>query len=192
MFPNKAIFFDRDGTLVKMIHRPDHPKPDTAPFALHEIVFEPNAYVALNMAREAGFLTKMLTNQPDVANGYLTYEDWLKVHTVICDTLGFDKRDVYMCRHRDETECDRKKPSPKMLFDARDNLGIDLSYSYVVGDTWKDMEAGLRAGCRRVIMINRRYNLNYDEGGIRVDSLLEAVKFIIQDEKDFAALKDDK
>lgn len=175
MFNRKAVFLDRDGTLVEIIHRPDSVKKITAPFNESELVFVDDVREDLDRLRLAGFLTIMVTNQPDVANGYLSEKDWQRVHRAIVGTLGLDG--VYMCRHRTQDECDRKKPSPRMLFDAADNLGINLSESYMIGDTENDMKAGKAAGCG-TILLDRSYNQDSINADIRVASLKEAVRVI--------------
>ncbi len=178
MFSQKAVFLDRDGTLVEIIERPDHPKKRTAPFKESEIKFVDNVYPSLTRLKECGFLRVMVTNQPDVAHGYLEEKEWQKIQRKIEDTLGLHT--VYMCRHRSEDDCARKKPSPRMLIDAHDNLGIDLLQSWMVGDSLKDMQAGRAAGCR-VVLISWEYNMDLKDSEYdhRAGSLMEAVDFII-------------
>lgn len=179
MFPNKAVFLDRDGTLIDIVYRPDFIKKMTAPFYPKELKFVPNAYTALDRLKDKGFLRIMVTNQPDVAYGYMSESDWLEIHRKVVDTYGLD--DVFMCRHRTEDNCPLKKPSPLMLLAAADKWGIDLAKSWMVGDTNDDMKAGLDAGCR-TILINQRHNSSLTEGldyNYGVVSLEEAVKKIL-------------
>lgn len=185
MFKQKAVFLDRDGTLIEAIHRPNfpensfHKKEITAPFHENELVFVPDVHEVLDILRRMGFLTVMVTNQPDVAHGYMTEDEWQRIHNVVVKTLEFQH--VYMCRHRSRDECDRKKPSPKMLFDAEDNLGINLSESYMIGDMDADMKASKAAGCAG-ILLERDYNQDVN-ADIRVASLTDAVKVIRLAEK---------
>ena len=171
MFNRKAVFLDRDGTLIEIIERPEHPKKRTAPFVDSELKFFPDAWDALDRLRVAGFLTIMVTNQPDVAHGYMSEDEWQKIHKTVVDTLFLD--DFYMCRHRSEDHCPFKKPFPLMLQSAADKWGINLSESYMIGDTDTDMKAGKAAGCTTIIL-NRPYNQGIGADA-RVLNLTDAV-----------------
>lgn len=181
MFNRRAIFLDRDGTLIKAIHRPNFPedsldkKEITAPFKESELEFAPDAKEALALMRGLGLLPVMVTNQPDVTHGYMTEEEWQKIQNTVVKSLGIEH--VYMCRHTSSEGCDRRKPSPKMLFDAADNLGINLSESYMIGDMEVDIRAGRAAGCG-VILLDKFYNKNVG-AHIRVSGLMMAVQTII-------------
>lgn len=179
MFGRKAIFLDRDGTVIEAIHRPHRAwniaKEFSAPFILEELRFYPDAQDALDALRIAGFLTVMITNQPDVRHGYMTEENWQKIHKTVMSYLDFD--DYFMCRHTSEDNCPFKKPSPLMLQAAADKWGIDLSRSYMIGDTDKDMDAGRAAGCK-TILLDRHYNQGID-ADFRRPTLSEAFKVIV-------------
>ena len=155
MFDKRAIFLDRDGTLIKAIYRPDLPKKITAPFIRDELEFMPHYKEVLGFLKTSGFMRIMITNQPDVALGYMTEVNWNVIHSEVLSTLKLD--DYYLCRHTEADNCPFKKPSPLMLQAAADKWGINLSRSYMVGDTVKDMEAGKAAGCETVL-IRTPYN----------------------------------
>ncbi len=179
MFKRRAVFIDRDGTVIEAIYRPNDDKKITAPYNPRELKFVPRVYPNLGRLKENEFLRILVTNQPDVAHGHMSEEDWTAIHKRVTDTLGFD--DVFMCRHRTEDNCPFKKPSPLMLLAAADKWGIDLSKSWMIGDTNQDMQAGLDAGCR-VILINREYNSSLRKGydyNLGVNSFEEAVNKIL-------------
>ena len=176
MFNRRAVFLDRDGTVIKAIYRPDANKKITAPFSDNELEFVPRVYPLLYKLKEHGFLRILATNQPDVANGYVKEDVWQRIHKRVVDTLGLD--DVFMCRHTTADNCPFKKPSPMMLLSAADKWGIDLSRSWMIGDTSNDTEAGRRAGCK-TIMISQSYNLILTDYDYKVFSLTEAVELII-------------
>ena len=187
MFNRKAVFLDRDGTLIEAVHRPGFRlksgelKEITAPFTEDEVSLVPNAYSLLQSLKKAGFLRIMVTNQPDVAHGFLTEEVWLKIQRRVVDTLGLD--DVFMCRHRTEDNCLFKKPSPLMLQSAADKWGINLSESYMVGDTDADMQSGNMAGCG-TILLSKFYNLDdYKEADIVVPNLEIAIRAIVKEDE---------
>lgn len=181
MFTKKAVFFDRDGTLVEAVERPNFPKAVTAPFNLGELKFAPHVFQVLNTLWGLGFLRIMITNQPDVAYGYLSYEDWREVHETIVRRLPFD--DVFMCRHATRDGCAFKKPSPLMLLAAADKWGIDLKSSYMIGDTINDTSAGKAAGCK-TILIQAPYNKEV-EADMIVPNILIASRMILNLEKSY-------
>lgn len=155
----KAVFLDRDGTLIKaVVNRPGFDKKVTAPFCFAELEFDPHAERAIQEFKKAGYLCVMITNQPDVAYGYLSESEWEKIHSAVVNRLKLDK--VSMCRHRRNDNCPMRKPSPMMLIAAADDLNIDLSKSWMIGDTDADVGAGDAAGCS-TILLKRHYNLDY-------------------------------
>ncbi len=155
MFDKRAVFLDRDGTLIKAIYRPDLAKKITAPFVRDELEFMPHYKEVLDFLQERSFIRIMVTNQPDVALGYMSQIAWNTIHSEVLATLKLD--DYYMCRHTTMDNCPCKKPSPLMLKVAACKWGIDLSRSYMVGDTRSDMETGKAAGCQTVL-IRTPYN----------------------------------
>lgn len=152
----RAVFLDRDGTVVEAVLRPDTEKPVTAPFVFSELVFIPGAREIIESLKKRGFLVIMVTNQPDVRHGYMLEFEWNRIHEAVLVQLPFD--DFSICRHLASDNCPRKKPLPGMLFDLADKWNIDLKTSWMVGDTSSDTLAGSRAGCRTVL-IDRDYNL---------------------------------
>jgi len=188
VFNRKAVFFDRDGTVIESVHRPNFPEnsPDkkeiTAPFLWDELKLIPDAFLAVYRFREHGFLRILVTNQPDVAHGYMDETVWQKIQGRVENIFGFDV--IKICRHRSVDNCPNKKPLPGMLFSAADDKGIDLKNSFMVGDTDSDMKAGRSAGCR-VVLVDRFYNseLPESEYDYRAQSLTEAVAWILDQEE---------
>lgn len=160
LWPNKAVFLDRDGTLIEAVV--GRPEPQfagkiTAPFSMNELKFVPRVGEAIGVLREAGYLIIMITNQPDVANGYVTRETWKAIHQAVLKEV--DPDDCFMCRHPSEKKCFFKKPEPGMILAAQDKWGIDLNSSFMIGDTHYDIGAGKAAGCKTVLL-SRAYNTN--------------------------------
>lgn len=151
----KAVFLDRDGTLVEAIERPEFEKKVTAPFRESELVFVPGVKETLKLFRDLGYLRIMITNQPDVAYGYLSEEEWERIHNRVISELNPD--DWFICRHRRGGGCPMKKPSPMMILAAADTWNIDLKSSFMIGDTDNDTLAAKAAGCRS-ILISTSYN----------------------------------
>lgn len=174
MFKQKAVFIDRDGTVIEAVHRPDFVKKITAPFHEYELRFLLNTLRPLEELKNMGFLRIMVTNQPDVANGYMEEEVWQKIQTRVVGELPFDA--VKMCRHTPDSGCPNRKPLPGMILSAADDFGIDLSNSFMIGDTDADMGAGEAARCR-TILIDRFYNQDV-LSDLRVTDFSSAVQAI--------------
>ncbi|MEK7646890.1 MAG: HAD-IIIA family hydrolase [Patescibacteria group bacterium] len=179
MSKKRAVFIDRDGVVVKPVYHEGFTLP-TAPFHFQEFAFLDlsGTLEALSRLKKNGFLCILITNQPDVAYGHILEEEWQKIHRQV-RTLAFD--DIFMCRHTREVNCPCKKPKPGMLFLAAEMWNIDLSRSYMVGDTQNDMLAGQAAGCKTVLV-----RTNYNIGIVRdyaSNDLLSAAKMILSMEK---------
>jgi D-glycero-D-manno-heptose 1,7-bisphosphate phosphatase len=146
-----AVFLDRDGVLNRAIIREGRPFP---PATLEEFEILPEVPEACKVLRKAGFVLLVVTNQPDIARGVLDRAVVDELHEFVLRNLPVDR--VYICPHDDADGCECRKPGPGMLLKAADELGLDLEGSFMVGDRWRDVEAGRRAGCRTVF-IDRGY-----------------------------------
>jgi D-glycero-D-manno-heptose 1,7-bisphosphate phosphatase len=125
----------------------------------------------------AGWLLIVVTNQPDVARGTALVEDVEEMHQSLQRVLPIDE--FRTCYHDSCDECSCRKPSPGLLLAAAACHGIDLGLSYMVGDRWRDTEAGERAGCMTIFL-----DYGYDERqpssfNYRVQSLEEAAAIIL-------------
>jgi D-glycero-D-manno-heptose 1,7-bisphosphate phosphatase len=169
-----AVFFDRDGVLNQAVlvdGRP-HPPRDAA-----ELRLERGAADACKQVRDAGVPMVMITNQPEIARGTVSRETVDRLNGLLRETLKLDA--VYVCPHDDSDRCACRKPAPGMLFDAARDLSLDLTRSVVVGDRWRDVEAGRAAGCATVF-VDRGYLERRPEGAdLVVGELPEAVDWIL-------------
>lgn len=169
-----AVFLDRDGVLNDSVTGPDgvpHPPPDLSEFVLAE-----DAVEACLELRSLGLLLVVVTNQPDVARGAQRQEIVEAMHRRLRTLVDLD--DIRVCYHDDADRCDCRKPKPGLITGAARDLGIDLASSYMIGDRWRDMEAGASAGCTTVL-IDRDPGQSFTiEPTIRVDSLLAAAQWI--------------
>jgi D-glycero-D-manno-heptose 1,7-bisphosphate phosphatase len=147
----RAVFLDRDGVLNRAFVRNGKPYPPTT---LNEFEILPGVEKALLALSQAGFVLIVATNQPDVASGKQRREVVEAMHKKLRDTLPLD--DIKVCYELDGPASARNKPKPGMLLEAAREHGIDLSRSYMVGDRWRDVGAGRRAGCF-TIFIDRGY-----------------------------------
>jgi histidinol-phosphate phosphatase family protein len=174
----KAIFIDKDGTLIRDV--PYNADPDL-------IVLEPHAGAALRLFRDQGYLLVMITNQSGIAKGYFKEEQLKGVHDRINELLCDDNVSLdgfFYCPHARESTCSCRKPRPGMLLQAAALLNIDLVQSWMIGDILHDVEAGNRAGCRS-LLINNGHETEWEitparEPTIIARDLLEAAQLIIK------------
>jgi len=172
----KAVFLDRDGVLNEAVVKDGKPYPPSLPEDLRII---PQAAEALARLKEREFLLIVVTNQPDVARGRQSRENVELMHRHLLKHLPLD--DVFTCFHDSADACDCRKPKPGMVTRAAEIYGIDRSRSFLVGDRWRDIDAGANAGCRTVLI-----DQGYDERApdavpdATVRSLSDAVEWILR------------
>ena len=126
--------------------------------------------------KAAGQPVFVVTNQPDVARGLLDAFELEQMMAMLRAAMPVD--DVAICPHDDRDGCECRKPKPGMLLRLARRHGTDLLQSVMVGDTWKDMDAGRRAGCR-TILLRRPYNESAT-GDLVLHTLAEAVDHILE------------
>jgi D-glycero-D-manno-heptose 1,7-bisphosphate phosphatase len=147
-----GVFLDRDGVLN---HSPVRDGRPGSPSGLEDIEVLPGVEQACEKLRAAGFVLVVVTNQPEIARGTLTAEVVDGINRYLGEKLPLD--DIVVCPHDDVDGCECRKPKPGMLVDAARRHGLKLRASYMVGDRWRDIEAGRRAGCR-TIFVDRGYS----------------------------------
>jgi D-glycero-D-manno-heptose 1,7-bisphosphate phosphatase len=171
---NRAVFLDRDGVLTRALVRNGKAY---APVNPAEMEIDADAPAALARLKAAGFLLLVITNQPDVARGITRLEDVETMHATLRAALPLDA--FFVCYHDNQDACDCRKPQPGMLIAAAAEHRIDLAASFMVGDRWRDVDAGAAAGCRTV-WIDRGYREQAPACApdARVDSLRAAADWI--------------
>ena len=154
----KAIFLDRDGTINKYVGF----LRNIDDFELIDGVSE-----AIKQINQSGYLVIVVTNQPVIARGEVSWEELHEIHKKMETLLGKDGAYIdglYICPHHPDKgfegerpeykfDCDCRKPKPGMLLQAAKDFNIDLSKSYMIGDSGRDVEAGQNAGCKESILI---------------------------------------
>lgn len=171
---NKAVFLDRDGTINHEIMRNGKPGP---PANMEELRLIDGVKEALARLKSKGFLLIIVTNQPDVARGTMERNDVEVMNAYLRNELPLDE----ICVCYDDTDASpRRKPNPGMLLDSARQHGIALSRSFMVGDRWKDVVAGRRAGCRTVFLDNGHVEKKPDPpADFTATSLREATEWIL-------------
>ena len=154
----KAIFLDRDGTINKYVGF----LRNIDDFELIEGVAE-----AIKLINQSGYLAIVVTNQPVIARGEVTWEELNEIHKKMATLLGKEGAyvdGIYICPHHPDKgfegerpeykiDCDCRKPKPGLLLQAAKDFNIDLSESYMIGDSHRDVEAGENAGVKKSIMV---------------------------------------
>jgi D-sedoheptulose 7-phosphate isomerase len=173
---NRAVFLDRDGVINRASVREGKPYP---PSNVAELEVLPGVPEALQALKKAGYKLLVVTNQPDVARGRQSQQTLDALHKALLSRLPID--DIFVCPHTDEDKCACRKPLPGMLFEAARKHNIDLSASFMVGDRWRDIDAGYNGGCR-TILIDYGYSERAPDHvpDLRVASLREAADWIIR------------
>jgi D-glycero-D-manno-heptose 1,7-bisphosphate phosphatase len=172
--PARAVFLDRDGVINRAVLRAGRPYP---PASVAELVILPGVGQALARLKAQGYVLVVVSNQPDVARGVTALAQVEALHAVLRARLPLDE--MLTCVHDDADGCACRKPAPGLILAAARRLGLDVTGSHLVGDRWRDIEAGRRAGCRTFFVDH-----GYDEPAPqapdhRVRSLLEASQIIL-------------
>lgn len=170
----RAVFLDRDGVINAAVVRNGKPYP---PGSVRELEVLPGVHAALNRLESAGFDLVVVTNQPDIARGTTTRAAVDDINKKLAETLPL--RDFRICPHDSDDHCECRKPKPGLLLAASRELGIDLSASFMVGDRWRDVEAGRRAGCKTLFVDYGYDEQQPDAYDYRVRSLSDAADVIL-------------
>lgn len=172
----KAIFLDRDGVINKAIIKNGRPYP---PASLSELEIADDALHALTQLKAAGYLLIGITNQPDVARGTTLRSTVEALNQALLDALPLDE--IHVCFHDDKDQCQCRKPLPGLILEAANTHQIDIKQSIMIGDRWKDIEAGQRAACKTIWL-----NYSYEEPSPKqppdfiASSLTEATNWILK------------
>ncbi len=177
---NQAVFLDRDGTIneeKEYLYQPE------------KLVIFPGAGAALRQLQTAGFDLFIVTNQSGIGRGYYTQADMEAVHRRLVQELGregvsFQK--IYFSPEAPDQPSRSRKPSPQLLFDARDEFGLDLGRCYMVGDKLIDLECGWNAGVKKSLLVRTGYGAEVERRSpdklgeaVVVDDLAGAAKWIL-------------
>lgn len=170
-----GVFLDRDGVINLSVIREGKPY---SPRGVKDLVILDGVREAVSLLHENGFVTAVVTNQPDIARGHMTMETLSELHKSISEETGL--QNFYVCVHDNDDGCECRKPNIGLLRKAALDLDLVISKSFLVGDRWKDIEAGQRAGCRCFFIDNHYSEQRPIPPFHKVTSLLEAAKIITE------------
>jgi len=169
----KAIFLDRDGVLNEAFIKEGLP---TSPKTFEELKILPDVKEAIIRLKKLNFICLVVTNQPDVARGKINKKTVIKINNFLKNEIELD--DFFVCYHDDIDNCNCRKPKPGLLLEASKKWNVDFKKSFMIGDRWRDIQSGEKAGCKTIYL-----DYNYREKKPKspdfvTDTLLNAVFFI--------------
>jgi D-glycero-D-manno-heptose 1,7-bisphosphate phosphatase len=177
---NRAVFLDRDGTLIVEKNYLSRPS---------DVVILPGAAAGLRRLGAAGFKLFIVSNQSGVGRGYFTLADVENVNQHLCRELerdGVHLEKIYFAPEAPDQPSRGRKPSPQFLFDARDESGVDLARSFMIGDKLIDLECGWNAGVEKGILVRTGYGVELERSepeklkrAVVVDDLSGAADWIL-------------
>jgi D-glycero-D-manno-heptose 1,7-bisphosphate phosphatase len=169
--PRPALFFDRDGTLMKEVDHCHHPE---------EVEAIKGVAALLAKTREQGWLHIIITNQSGIGRGYFTKKEFDAVQEELQRQLNGLIDDVYMSPDMPDSNSTRRKPAPGMILEAAKEYNIDLSRSIMIGDRTSDIEAGRAAGCRTILVLTGYGKEHRDCGADFIaENVSEALKIVL-------------
>jgi D-glycero-D-manno-heptose 1,7-bisphosphate phosphatase len=172
----QAVILDRDGVINDHQRYVNHPQ---------DLILYPTTAPAIRVLNEAGFFVCVATNQGGVGLGYLRESMLERIHAEMCKRLDHDGAhidDIRACIHAPNDGCDCRKPKPGLLLALQEDLGFDLTHSYMVGDRDTDVIAGQAAGTRTVL-IGKRTSVEVTtiQPDFIAPNLLVAAQWIVSD-----------
>ncbi len=147
---NKAVLLDRDGTIMRDVHYCRR---------VEDVELLPKAGEGLRLLSDSGFTLAIVTNQSGLARGYFTEATLNRIHQAMREklmTFGVRIDAIYYCPHHPDAGCECRKPKPKLAYQAINDLNINVSQSFIIGDRLMDIELARAIGCKG-IMINGEY-----------------------------------
>jgi D-glycero-D-manno-heptose 1,7-bisphosphate phosphatase len=180
----KAIFIDRDGTINRYVGFLKD---------ISEMELLPGAAKAIRNINQSDYLAIVVTNQPVIARGEVTWEELREIHNKMETLLGKEGAyldGIYVCPHHPDKgfdgeipnlkiECDCRKPKPGLLLQAAEDFNIDLEQSWMIGDRESDVEAGRAVGCRTIRIVEDDLSKSIDIENYKYCSLFQAITEIL-------------
>lgn len=168
----RAVFFDRDGTLMEDAHYCGDPS---------QVHVYPGVTEALRQLKDAGFRIFVVTNQSGIGRGLITEEQYRAVEAEFLRQTGDGLIDAsYYCPDAPGTPSTRRKPEPGMVLEAARDFQIDLGASYLIGDKSADIECGRRAGTHTILVRTGYGAEQVCEPDFTADDVLQAVQTVLE------------
>ena len=173
----KTVFLDRDGTVII-------DPPDLRVDKIEKIKLFDDTLLALKYLADNDFAVVLITNQAGIAEGRINEQEFWMIHEEVLhriESSGVKILKTYMNGEAGPDASDWRKPGPKMLLQAGEDLKLDLSKMYMVGDNQSDIQAGINAGCKGGILVKTaNENVDSPNAVFTAQTLLEAVKYVVK------------
>lgn len=187
----KAIFLDRDGVINKLVFNPKTSEYES-PHELKDLELIPDVLESIKKLEDSGYFLFVISNQPSFAKGKTTLENIKEIHKNLEKQIkdyNINIKEYYYCYHHPQGiapnysgECDCRKPKPFFINKAKDDYDIDLTNSWMVGDQDSDIECGVNAGVKTIMILNKHSikKRGHSSPNHSVNSLLEVVNLILK------------
>jgi histidinol-phosphate phosphatase family protein len=171
----KAIFLDRDGTIIQE-------PPNERLTWIHDLKLFPDTIESLRKMQALGYLLIIFTNQAGISEGLISEDDFKRMEVegleAMLEREGIVIKGSYFCPHVDADNCECRKPKPKMILDAAKTYNIDLKLSYMIGDNEKDILAGKNSGTKTILVETGIHEVLKSTADYRAKNLTEAANYI--------------
>ena len=169
----KAVFLDRDGVINKAFIKNGLPE---SPNSLSELEILPGVKESISRLKKLNFICLVVTNQPDVQRGKIKKNTIIKMNNFLKKKIELD--DIFVCYHDDQDNCNSRKPKPGLLLQARKKWNVDFKKSFIVGDRWRDIQAGKKVGCKTIFLDYKYKDIKPKNPDFVTDTLLNATYII--------------
>ena len=169
----KAVFLDRDGVINKAFIKNGLPE---SPNSLSELEILPGVKESISRLKKLNFICLVVTNQPDVQRGKIKKNTIIKMNNFLKKKIELD--DIFVCYHDDQDKCNCRKPKPGLLLQAKKKWNVDFKKSFIVGDRWRDIQAGKKVGCKTIFLDYKYKDIKPKNPDFVTDTLLNATYII--------------
>ena len=169
----KAVFLDRDGVINKAFVKKGLP---TSPNSLDELEILPGVKESITRLKKLNFICLVVTNQPDVPRGKISKSNVIKMNNFLKKEIEFD--DIFVCYHDDKDNCNCRKPKPGLLLQASKKWNVDFKKSFMIGDRWREIDAGKNLGCKTIFLDYNYKDIKPKNHDFVTDTLLNATYII--------------
>ncbi len=169
----KAVFLDRDGVINKAIIKDGKP---LSPNSLNELEILPGVKESIIKLKKLNFVCLVVTNQPNVTRKIIDKNSVIQINNFLKNKIPLD--DIFVCYHDDKDNCDCRKPKPGLLLEAGKKWNVDFRKSFMIGDRWRDIEAGRNVGCKTIFLDYKYSETKPIKPSFVSNTLLNAVQII--------------
>ncbi len=169
----KAVFLDRDGVINKAFIKDGLP---LSPNSLDELEILPGVKESVLRLKKLNFICLVVTNQPDVSRGKINKNTVIKMNNFLKKEIKLD--DIFVCYHDDKDNCNCRKPKPGLLLQASKQWDVNLKKSFIIGDRWRDIQAGEKVGCKTIFLDCKYKETKPEKPDFITDTLLNATYII--------------